>query len=64
MNRVFDIKSGHDFSRYRNSVQVICFQINDLNELAPSYVAEKFVTVSQISSRTSRYGKTTVVCPK
>lgn len=32
-----------------------------LNELAPSYVAEKFVTVSQISSRTSRYGKITVV---
>ena len=28
MNRVFDIKSGHDFSRYRNSIQVICFQIN------------------------------------
>ena len=28
MNRVFDIKSGHDFCRYRNSIQVICFQIN------------------------------------
>ena len=27
-NRVFDIKSGHDFCRYRNSIQVICFQIN------------------------------------
>ena len=29
MNRVFDIKSGHDFCRYGNSIQVICFQIND-----------------------------------
>ena len=28
MDLVFDIKSGHDFSRYRNSIQVICFQIN------------------------------------
>ena len=28
MNRVFDIKSGHDFCRYRNSIQVIYFQIN------------------------------------
>ena len=28
MNRVFHIKSGHDFSRYRNSIQVIYFQIN------------------------------------
>ena len=28
MNRVFDIKSGHDLSRYRNSIQVIYFQIN------------------------------------
>ena len=27
-NRVFDIKSGHDFCRYRNSIQVIYFQIN------------------------------------
>ena len=30
MNRVFDIKSGHDFCRYRNSIQVIYFQINGL----------------------------------
>ena len=29
MNRMFDIKSGHDFCRYRNSIQVIYFQIND-----------------------------------
>ena len=28
MNRVFDMKSGHDFCRYRNSIQVIYFQIN------------------------------------
>ena len=28
INRVFDIKSGYDFCRYRNSVQVIYFQIN------------------------------------
>ena len=28
MNRVFDIKSGHDFCRYRNSIQVFYFQIN------------------------------------
>ena len=28
MNRVFDIKSGHDFCRYRNSIPVIYFQIN------------------------------------
>ena len=27
-NRVFDIKNGHDFCRYRNSIQVIYFQIN------------------------------------
>ena len=30
MNRVFHIKSGHDFSRYRNSIQVICFQMNNV----------------------------------
>ena len=30
-NRVFDIKSGHDFCRYRNSIQVIYFQINGDN---------------------------------
>ena len=29
-NRVFDIKSGHDFCRYRNSIQVIYFQISGL----------------------------------
>ena len=29
MNRVLDIKSGHDFYRYRNSIQVIYVQIND-----------------------------------
>ena len=28
-NRVFGIKSGHDFCRCRNSIQVIYFQIND-----------------------------------
>ena len=28
MNRVFDIKSDHDFCRYGNSIQVIYFQIN------------------------------------
>ena len=27
-NRVCEIKSGHDFCRYRNSIQVIYFQIN------------------------------------
>ena len=32
-NRVFDIKSGHDFCRYRNSIQVIYFQISVLNKL-------------------------------
>ena len=26
---MFDIKTGHDFCRYRNSIQVIYFQIND-----------------------------------
>ena len=31
MNRVFDIKSGHDFCRCRNSIQVIDFQVNDYN---------------------------------
>ena len=31
MNRMFDIKSGHDFCRYRNSIQVIYFQINGFN---------------------------------
>ena len=35
-----------------------CFMVlKSLDELAASYVAEKFVTVSQTSSRTSRYGK-------
>ena len=29
MNWVFDNKSGHDFCRYRNSIQVIYFQIYD-----------------------------------
>ena len=29
MNRVFDIKSGHDFCRYGNFIQIIYFQIND-----------------------------------
>ena len=33
MNRVFDIKSGHDFCWYRNSIQVIYFQINGFNSL-------------------------------
>ena len=28
-NRVFDIKSGHDFCRYRNSIQLIYFQISE-----------------------------------
>ena len=28
-NRVCEIKSGHDFCRYRNSIQVIYFQINE-----------------------------------
>ena len=28
MNRVFDIKSDHDFCRFRISIQVIYFQIN------------------------------------
>ena len=28
MNRVFDIKSGHDFCRHRNSIQVIYFHFN------------------------------------
>ena len=35
MNRVFDIKSGHDFCRYRNSIQVICFQINGYDSKYP-----------------------------
>ena len=36
MNRVFDIKSGHDFCRYRNSIQVIYFQINGSNTIGSS----------------------------
>ena len=42
MNRVFDIKSGHDFRRYRNSIQVIYFHINVVNfkkSLAFCYIA-------------------------
>ena len=31
MSRVLDIKSGHDFCRYRNSIQVNYFQINVFN---------------------------------
>ena len=41
-----------------------CMVLKSLNELATSYVAEKFVTVSQTSSQTSRYGKKTFVFPK
>ena len=43
-NRVCEIKSGHDFCRYRNSIQVIYFQINDLVEFSaflrprPAYI--------------------------
>ena len=33
MNRVFDINSGHDFFRHRNSIQVIYFQINGFTKL-------------------------------
>ena len=33
MNRVFDIKSGHDFCRYSNSIQVIYFQIKKKKKL-------------------------------
>ena len=29
MNRLFDIETGHDFFYYRNSTQVVYFQIND-----------------------------------
>ena len=29
MNQVFEIKSGHDFCRYSNFIQIIYFQIND-----------------------------------
>ena len=32
-NRVFDIKSGHDFCRYRNSIQVIYFQISGIRTM-------------------------------
>ena len=32
-NQVFDIKSGHDFCRYRNSIQVIYFQISGLDKV-------------------------------
>ena len=38
MNRVFDNKSGHDFCRYRNSIQVIYFQINVNNGYIYRYV--------------------------
>ena len=31
MNRVSNIKSGHDFCRYRNSIPVIYFQINEIS---------------------------------
>ena len=43
MNQVFDIKSDHDFCRYRNSIQVIYFQINDENP--NDFDALKYVTV-------------------
>ena len=32
MNRVLDMKTGHDFCRYRNSIQVIYFQINGFGQ--------------------------------
>ena len=32
MNWLFDIKSGHDFFRYRNFIQVIYFHINVCNQ--------------------------------
>ena len=31
MNRVFDIESGHDFCRHRNSIHFIYFQINGVH---------------------------------
>ena len=36
MNRMFNIKSSHDFCRHRNSIQVIYFQIN----VADAYIVE------------------------
>ena len=37
MNPVFDIKSGHDCCRYRNSIPVIYFQINGRKSLSMSF---------------------------
>ena len=44
-NRVFDIKSGHDFCRYRNSIQVIYFQISGL------YTSAVFLRMREISGK-------------
>ena len=46
MNRVFDIKSGHDFCRYRNSIQVIYFQIN--GEGLSKYIADSAQSVTSL----------------
>ena len=47
-NRVFDIKSGHDFCRYRNSIQVIYFQINDSSSHSGAFtIYEISICISQ-----------------
>ena len=47
MNRVFDIKSSHDFCRHRNSIQVIYFQINESTAYLHKLSWIKMVSQSQ-----------------
>ena len=56
MNRVFDIKSGHDFSRYRNSIQVICFQINDYSRFQVTFQRAVAKFVLNIPNYITKFG--------
>ena len=52
-NQVCDIISDHNFCRYRNSIQVIHFQVNDSNAL-PKYASIQYSeTLKSDASRNS-----------
>ena len=47
-NLVFDIKSGHDFCRYRHSIQVIYFQFNVCTQRCEK-VIYKYLAIKGVS---------------
>ena len=55
-NRVCEIKSGHDFCRYRNSIQVIYFQINDIYSFAilrlTSIIILRVISINEVRTNT------------